>query len=189
MSCADLAATGADLAWVGLIVIALVLLVVGIALYRGRRHRAGTFAVLVILCVGGSVVIAPAPGAQAACSTSPPAETNSLTIVQTSINTGLSPTQAPSAIVGRVTNNGPDETYVTAIVASIVSVVPAADAAAGSCDASDYALIDPRMLVGEQLAASGGSAVFSGARIALHDKTSNQDACEGAVVELRYEME
>ena len=180
MNC-TLASTGSGSAWILLLLAALALILLGTVL---RAHRARRLlAVALIFCAAGALALAPAPGAQAAC----PA--NSLTIVQTSTNSGLSPTQAPSVIVGRVTNNGPDETIVTAVVASIGPVTKAAGAAAGACDASDYVLLEPRMPVGEQLAARGGAALFSGARIGFADKGENQDACKNAVVRIDYATE
>jgi len=185
MNC-DLAHTGTPLPWLLILLVAVVLLVTGIAITR--RTRAGCImAVLLVVTTAGLLAAAPASTAQAACTAAP--AVNSLTITQTSTNSGLSPTQPPSLITGRVTNNGPDDTFVTAVIVTIGAVTMAPGAAAGSCDASDYILIDPRMPVDSPLAASGGSAAFSGAHIGFTDKPSNQDACQGAVVDLHYVTE
>jgi hypothetical protein len=182
MNC-DLALTGTDLAWTATLVGAAVLILVGALLWRRGLRRGGAAMVVLILLGAGALAITPAPRVQAACAA------NSLTIVQSSTNSGLAPTQAPTMIVGRVTNNGPDETFVTAITVSIASVVPAPGATPGTCDAGDYVLLDSRMPVGEQLAADGGSAVFSGATIGFLDKQSNQDSCKGARIGLHYTSE
>ncbi|CAN5208131.1 hypothetical protein BH09ACT5_BH09ACT5_09590 [soil metagenome] len=186
MNCDDLARTGNDLDWPAVLLVALALILIGATLLHGAGHRRRLLVMGVILCLLGAAVSAPVPRAQAACTS---ASANSLTITQTSSNTGLSPTQAPSPITGAVTNNGGDETFVTAIVVSIASVTKAAGAAAGTCSAGDYILLDPRIPVGEQLAANGGSADFAGASIGFLDSTANQDACKGAVVGLLYTTE
>lgn len=190
MTCENLAVTGADAAWVAILVVALLLLGFGLTLRRRAGARGRTLgAVLLVVCVVGVWSTGSVPPSHAACHTPPTILANSLTIEQTSDNGGMSPARAPSSILGRVTNNGPDETFVTSVSVSISAVVKAPGAATGVCDASDYILTDHRMPVGTQLAAGGGSAVFSGALIGFLDKASNQDACKGAVVELVYVAE
>lgn len=183
MICEDLARTGTDPVWLVILLLALGLVAFGLALrHRARRRALGV--ALLLACLVGASTLGAVPSAQAACPTPPRA--NSLTLVQTSVNTDLSPDEPPSPIAGRVTNTGPDETYVAAVVVSIGVVVKAAGAASGACDASDYVLIDPRMPVAQHLAANGGSAPFTGALIGFLDKPTNQDACKGATVHLIY---
>jgi hypothetical protein len=64
-------------------------------------------------------------------------------------------------------------------------VTEVAVSALGICDASDYILLDPEMPVGLVLA-PGVSTHFAGARIGFSDKATNQDACQRAVITLRY---
>jgi len=110
-----------------------------------------------------------------------------LTITQTSTMRGLAPGVEPKDITGLVVNNGPDDTFITAIVVDIVGVERASGAVAGRCDASDYVLLDVRMPVGQALAPYGGSTTFTGASIGFKNKPAkNQDACQGATVRLRY---
>jgi hypothetical protein len=119
----------------------------------------------------------------------PPLGDNSLTITQTSTMTGIAPGVAPRPITGVVVNNGPDDTFVAVVWVRISSVVKASGARAGSCDATDYVLLDPRMRVQKLLAPSGGSAAFGGARIGFTDKSTNQDACQRASVNLLYTVD
>ena len=185
MTCEDLAQTGTGLPW-ALVGIALLLLVAGVVfVLRSRRGGRGVGTLLLLGCLTALFVAAPLPAAHAACL----APANSLTIIQTSVNTGLSPTQAPSAITGRVTNNGPDETYITAVTVSINSVTKSPTAMPGTCDASDYVILDPRMPVNAQLTGNGGFAEFAGARIGFHNKAGNQDQCKDAEVELLFVSE
>jgi len=67
-----------------------------------------------------------------------------------------------------------------------LGVVRATGAAAGTCGAGDHVLLDVRMPVGQPLASYGGSTAFAGASIGFDDKSTNQDACQGATVHLHY---
>ncbi|WP_448059512.1 hypothetical protein [Cellulomonas hominis] len=183
MICDPLATTGANL---GLLVLtAIVLLVVGtLVLVTARSRRAGSSAaLLVLLLVGAGVVVAPGVPAQAATSDCVTTE-GSLTVVQTSTMAGLAPGVAPVAITGLVTNTGTDRTVIGAVDVAITSVTRAAGSA-GPCDPSDYVLLDTRMPVGQTLE-PGASVPFAGASIGFSDKTTNQDACQGASIQLRY---
>jgi hypothetical protein len=110
---------------------------------------------------------------------------NALSIVQTSAMTGLAPDVPPSAIAGRVTNMSADDTYIVQITASVYAVTKANGASPGTCDATDYVILAPVMPVGQALA-GGASTTFSGASIGFLNKSSNQDACQGATVTLLY---
>jgi len=164
-----------------------------------RRNRAATplVVLLLLVCAGATLGLAaptPAQAAPTGCwsTTGPSTELeyeladNRLTITQTSVMDGLAPAVAPVPITGRVVNHGPDSTFITAISVEVVGVQRAAGSAKGRCDASDYRLHDIRMPVGVTLEPLGGSAEFSGASIGFHNKSTNQDACQGATVQLRY---
>lgn len=110
---------------------------------------------------------------------------NSLTIVQTSVNTGIVPGGAPTTLVGTITNHGTASVYITTVTVSIESVTKAPGAVRGACDASDYLLRDAAMPVGLTLAPEQ-TAEFSGASLAFSDKGSNQDACKSAALALHY---
>ncbi len=207
MTCEPLADTGLDAPVLVVLVLAVAFLVVGLALLRSGRRCTTALLLVVLVLVGGITVgLGPAAPASADCPDRPgPAQTtrptqpgdptvtivepevdNSLTITQTSVMDDLRPGAPPEPIAGLVVNNGPDDTFITAIVVDIVGVVQADDAVAGSCVASDYLLLDVRMPVGRPLAPYGGSTTFAGARIGFNDKATNQDACQGATVRLRY---
>jgi hypothetical protein len=98
---------------------------------------------------------------------------------------GLAPGIAPADITGLVVNNGPDSTFIAAIEVEITSITTHPRSPAGRCDATDYALSDPRMTVGQTLG-PGVSTTFAGASIGFSNKSSNQDACKRATIDLRY---
>lgn len=197
MSCIPLASTGSPLAvQVGL---GAVLLIVGVAAVLLARARHGRAAAIVLLLTIGGGLSAGFTGSSAAYAAAPdcapstvpssagssPTVDHSLQIVQTSTMTGLAPGVAPAAITGTVTNISPSSRLVTTVTVSIVAVTRAAGAAAGTCDASDYALLGADMPVGQTLA-PGDTATFAGARIGFTTKAVNQDACKSALVSLSY---
>jgi hypothetical protein len=141
-------------------------------------------ALILVAALGLSTLGAP-PAVAADCPTPSPSPTNALRIDQTSVVVELRPGQAPSPIEGMVTNRKDEPLYVTAVVVSIVGVTLSPDAAPGSCDASDYVLLDPEMPVNEMVEPHE-SVAFSGASIGFLDQPWNQDACQGATVHLAY---
>jgi hypothetical protein len=114
-------------------------------------------------------------------SASTSAGASDLTITQTSVISNLAPGVAPQTISGTVTNNASNSAYVNDVTVSIASV----SGGAGSCDATDYDLVSPVMHVGQDVASSG-TASFTGATLAFHDKATPQDGCKGATVHLAY---
>ncbi len=195
MSCAPLAATGlpvfAVLSLAGLLLAAGA--AVMLASQAGRGRTATVVLALLVISGGlfaGDAITSAAHAATTDCAASPGSSSGAgpgatlarLTIVQTSTMTGLAPGIAPADITGRITNHGTRNTFVAAVTVSISGVT---GPAAGTCDASDYVLLDTVMPVGRTLA-PGGSADFAGARIGFYNKTINQDACQHAVIELRY---
>jgi hypothetical protein len=130
------------------------------------------------------VALTPGTPVQAAAADCVSAD-NSLTITQTSVMDGLAPGVDPVPITGLIVNNGPDGTHVAAIDVEITAVINDPNAVDGSCDVSDYRVLDPRMLVDRHLG-PGGSTPFAGASIGFADKVTNQDACKHARLHLRY---
>lgn len=188
MNCATLPDTGAPAALL-LAGIGVVCLVAGaLLLMRVRRERAGPVVMLALLlmaAVYATLSGGPAQATSADCETYDPGGQSSLRITQTSVLAGLRPDATPLTITGRVTNDSDDDTYITAVSVTMTSVTKAPDAAAGTCDVSDYVLTGTRMPVGEPLAPHE-SLAFSGATIGFSNKTVNQDACKSATIRLRY---
>jgi hypothetical protein len=117
--------------------------------------------------------------------------TGSLTIVQTSDVTDMRPGGSPQELSGTFDNptaNGP--VFVTDVTASITGVDKALGAVAGVCDASNYDLVNAVMDVGQTIPTGTSQGSWGDpadvATIQFHDKTSNQDACQGATVTIGY---
>lgn len=70
---------------------------------------------------------------------------------------------------------------------SLWGVTPAENTAPGTCDITDYLVLQNSMPVGSMLH-PGDSLSFAGASLGFNDKPGNQDACEGATVHLRYSV-
>lgn len=196
MICVPLPNTGQPVAWmllVGLLLVGTGALLVLLA--HRHRHRLSWAAVVVLLMVGtmltGAGGHSPAQGEAIPCPPAPaePGSPSSghhdVWIVQTSVMSGMVPGQAPVAIIGVITNNASDSTYVEAVTVSIAGVGRVSGGVQGPCDLSDYVLVAPRMPLGLMLH-PGARAVFSGASIGFKNKSINQDACKSAVVNLRY---
>ena len=191
MKCDPLPNTGLDTTVLPVLVIALgcVIVGLGILLLVRRRHGRATATLLLLLivsCGAGMVLVPSSPALASPSDCTPDSGDNSLTITQTSTMEGLAPGVAPAEITGLVVNNGPDSTHVTAIAVEIVSVTTEPGSPTGTCDATDYVLLDPRMPVNRTLG-PGGSTTFTGASIGFSNKsTTNQDACQRATIHLRY---
>ncbi|RFA17322.1 hypothetical protein B7R21_00875 [Subtercola boreus] len=180
---------------------------------RNRRARTGGALVLLLLVGGVLGVVGGAPSAQAAAvtvvvsaagATAPASDDcpdgsgggggrggggsgadNTLTIIQTSVNSGIAPGGAPTTLVGTITNHGTASARISVVTVSIERVTKASGATEGACDASDYVLRDAAMPVGRTLEPEE-TAGFSGASIGFSEKGTNQDACKGAILHLTY---
>lgn len=211
MSCGTVASTGVPALTVLALGAGLLAAGTGLLLLT-RRRRAGITTAVVMLgvlaggLVAGSSASAPASAGTPGCTagsgpasagpasagpdsagptagpSSAPVGAADLTIIQTSTMAGLAPGVAPAVISGTITNRGSASTYVAAVTVTITGVTAAT---VGTCDTSDYLLLDKAMPVGRTLR-PGESANFTGARIGFYDKAVNQDACQRAVIHLRY---
>lgn len=113
--------------------------------------------------------------------------TPNLLITQTAAPTTMAPGVAAGTISGTVTNNATNNAFVTTVTVAI-GTVNKATGAVGTCDANDYTLTGASMKVGAtgtDLAPSA-SANFTGATLGFNNKTTNQDGCKGATVNLVY---
>jgi hypothetical protein len=195
VGCGGLAFTGLGYSIIAIVVVAVAcvaagILVVGRSKQRGRLGA--SIALLVVLAVCVVIGMAGASSARAAasdCGTSAPTPTSGsvLSITQTSTIADLAPGVAAATITGTSTNNGVDSVFLRRVEVRINSVTKAPHAAAGSCDASDYVVLNPQMPVNQSVPPQG-SVKFTGATIGFNDRSANQDACKGATVRLTYEL-
>lgn len=113
--------------------------------------------------------------------------TDQLTVNQTAVLTNMYPGDSAQTLSGDFDNPTGNLVRVNTVTASIASVVKAAGAVAGTCDAGDYILSSPVMTVNAEIPAGSAKGAWSGATIQFRDKAAtNQDACKGATVNLHY---
>jgi hypothetical protein len=188
-ACGQLAYTGLGVPILAVVIVAIACLLAGIILIRARRRpgdRRLLVALIILLGLCAASGIPQPSSAQAAdtgCVDSSPA----FTLVQTSIIRDLAPGSPVVPIAGTGTNRADTSIYVDGVVVRIVSVTKARVAAHGTCDKSDYVIENPRMPVDETVS-PGDSFDFSGASIGFSDRATNQDACKGATIHLRYDL-
>jgi len=111
---------------------------------------------------------------------------SSVTVVQTSVVTGLAPGLSAQTLSGTFNNPNSGPVYVTSVTASIASVTDTNGDPIVGCNATDYTLSNALMTVGAEVAAGNAHGSWTGATLAFNNKASNQDACKGAVVHLAY---
>ena len=155
---------------------------------RGRRRPRWLVVagLVLVLSVAGGVAYAYWSTTGTGTGTATTGTSSSVVVTQSSAPTNLAPGVPAGPITGTVTNNAVNNAYVTSVTVAIASVTKATGAAAGTCDATDYTLANPVMLVGKDVPGNGGTQTFAGATLGFNNKTTNQDGCKGATVNLTY---
>ena len=116
---------------------------------------------------------------------------SSVDVVQTSDVSNLRPGGTPQELSGTFTNAGDSTAYVGTVTVSIASVDKDAGAPAGDCDASDYTLTHAAMVINAEVPVgtdqgTWGTTAPEIATIEFNNKSTNQDGCKGATVNLAY---
>ena len=104
-----------------------------------------------------------------------------LVVQQTSEVTGMGPGVDAQDLSGNFDNSNAAASY----VGSVTVIV--ADTGNAGCTAADYTITGSPMAVDDLVPAGDGQGAWSGATIAFNnDPDTNQDACQGATVNLTY---
>ena len=146
----------------------------------------------VILAILGAIAVASAAiaywtaGGAGTGSAATGAGFTPLTAVQTSTVSNMFPGDTAQTLTGNFTNPNAGPAYVATVTASIVSVTKATGAAPGTCDATDYTLANAAMTVNAEVLAGTARGAWTGATIKFFNKSTNQDQCKGATVNLAY---
>jgi hypothetical protein len=102
----------------------------------------------------------------------------------------LSPSSSPQNLTASVTNASPHDEAVPTVTVSFTVTKDPNNQASGSCDNSNYVLSPANGVMtpaDNTTLASGGSRSYSGVSINYVNSASvNQDACQGATVNLTY---
>ena len=105
----------------------------------------------------------------------------SIAVVQTSTVSGLAPGLPAKTLSGTFNNPNSSPVFVHSVTVSVTGTDKA------GCDATDYTLSSPTMLVDAEVQPGSAQGSWSGATLAFNDKPSaNQNACKGATVNLSY---
>jgi hypothetical protein len=154
---------------------------------NSKRRIAATIAITAILVGGGgAAAIAYWSAGGAGTGSATTGTSTSITAVQTSTVSGITPGSAAQTLTGNFTNANSAATYVTSVTASISSVVKAGGAPAGSCTVADYTLSGAVMAVGATIPVGTAQGSWTGATLAFNNTAANQDGCKGATVNLAY---
>jgi hypothetical protein len=155
---------------------------------RNSKKRIAAIAIITTILVGGGGAVAygywSAGGAGTGTATT--GTSTSITAVQGTSVTNLAPGSTAQVISGTFTNTNSGPVYVTSVTASISSVTKAVGAPSGTCDATDYTLTNATMAVGAQIPVGTAQGSWTGATIGFNNKSTLQDACKGATVNLAY---
>jgi hypothetical protein len=141
---------------------------------------------LVALAVTGAAIAYWTAGGSGTGSGAAAGAQTPLTAHQVTSLTAMYPGDSAQTISGNFTNANSGPIHVGTVTASIASVVKAAGAPAGTCDATDFTLANPVMTVNAEVPVGASVGAFTGATIKFNNKATNQDACKGATVNLAY---
>jgi len=153
------------------------------------RKRIAAIAVgtAVALAIGGGAFAYWTLGGTGTGSASTGTVSGSITVHQTSTVSNLRPGGTAQALSGNFDNSDASPVYVTSVAVTISSVVKAGGAPAGTCDATDYTIVGSPMSVAAQVPSGSAQGTWTGATIVFNNKAgANQDACQGATVNLAY---
>jgi hypothetical protein len=110
-----------------------------------------------------------------------------LGVIQTARLAPVVPGTPAQTLSGTFDNRNGEPVHVTKIRVSIARVTKAHNAAAGTCNASDFRLTHRTIAVGADVPSGRGTGSWTGGKVAFNNKPGvDQNACQGATVKLRY---
>lgn len=151
-----------------------------------KKKRTLGLGLLAILVLAAGAIAYWTLGGSGTGSGSAATPTSNLTVNQTTPLTAMYPGDSAQTLSGTFNNPNSGPAYVGTVIAAIGSVTKATDAPAGTCDATDFTLASPTMTVNAEVPVGTGVGAWTGATIKFANKTTNQDACKGATVNLTY---
>ena len=155
-------------------------------MFRMNKKRGTVLAVIGVLLIATGAVAYWTAGGSGTGSGSAAGTQTGLTANQTTTLTAMYPGDSAQTLSGNFDNPNSGPIHVATVTASISSVAKAAGAPAGTCDATDFTLASATMTVNAEVPAGNAQGAWTGATIKFNNKSSNQDACKGATVNLSY---
>lgn len=151
-----------------------------------KKAAAVTTGALIVLA-GSGVAFAYWTGGGSGTGTAATGTSSTLTVNQTSTLTAMHPGDSPQTLSGNFDNASSGPVHVASVTVAISSVTVGGVAATG-CSAADYTLTGATMAAVQDVPVGTGVGTWSGATIQFHNTTANQDACQGATVNLAYSV-
>jgi len=152
---------------------------------KNKRRATKVVALTAALVVTGGAAFAWWTAGGSGTGSASTGNVSGLTVLQTSVVTGLAPGLPAQTLSGTFQNPNSGPVYVSSVSVTISSVVKAVGAPAGTCDATDYVITGSPLTIDAEVLANDTST-WSGPQIAFVNKASNQDGCKGATVNLAY---
>jgi hypothetical protein len=149
-----------------------------------KRGGIALAAVLVLALAGAAIAYWTAGGSGTGSAPAADAQ-KALTANQTTTVQAMYPGDTAQTLSGNFDNPNSGPIRVGTVTASMASVTKASGVT-GSCDASDFTLANATMTVNAEVPSGNSQGGWSGATIKFNNKTTNQDACKGATVNLSY---
>ena len=129
---------------------------------KNKRRGIKVVAVAAALVVAGGAAFAYWTAGGSGTGSASTGSVSALTVVQTSVVTGLTPGTPAQTLSGTFNNPNTGPVYVSSVSVSISSVVKAVGAPAGPCTAADYVITGSPLAIGAEVLANDTST-WSGA--------------------------
>jgi hypothetical protein len=140
-----------------------------------------------VVLAGTGVAVAYWTGGGSGTGTAMTGTSTALSVNQLSDLTAMYPGDSPQTLSGDFDNTSSGPIHVTSVVVSIAGVTRDGDPVEG-CSAADYTVTGATMSAVQDVAVGSGVGSWSGATIQFNDTSANQDACQGATVDLAYQI-
>jgi len=151
---------------------------------KKKYVAAGAVAVVILGSAGAALAYWTAGGTGSGSAST--ANTNGITINQTTVVTGLYPGGSPVTISGNFDNPNASKVFVHQVsVAFAANWSKQADLSKPACTAADFTLTQPNVTDAEITSGSGVGS-WTGATLKLNDSATNQDNCKNVTVDLVY---
>lgn len=111
--------------------------------------------------------------------------TAALTVVQSSVNTGLYP-GGTTALAGTITNPNPSPVTVTAVTATVTAFTSRTDATKPACTQADFTITGTSTVASPVPANSSSGGAWSGLSLSMTNSVTNQDNCKTVTVPITY---
>jgi len=140
-----------------------------------------------VVLAGTGIAFAYWTGGGSGTGTAATGTSTALAVNQTSTVAPMYPGDEPQILSGDFDNTSSGPIHVNSVLVAISDVTLDGEPVEG-CSAADYTLTGAVMSAEQDVAVGAGVGSWSGATIQFNDTTADQDACQGATVNLVYQI-